>query len=131
MSDVSERRRKPRAKVGSVGEPVWVMLLNVPGASSGVRAKVIEANDLGIGIETDARLEPNTLLSIEGLAADIRSNGKAQARVVDSKPFQSVYRAGLTFENGHQNGNGPVAASTEAVPDYYELLQISPNADPD
>jgi hypothetical protein len=132
MSEVSERRRKPRAKAGSTGEPVWVMLLNVPGAAAAVRARVIEANDLGLGIETDARLEPNTLLTVEGLAGNIRSNGKAQARVVDSKPFQSVFRAGLTFENGRrENGNGPVATSTEAVPDYYELLQISPNADPD
>jgi hypothetical protein len=135
MSEVSERRRKPRAKIGSTGEPVWVMLGNVPGSAGAVRAKVIEANDLGLGIETDVRLEPNTLLTLDGLtakdglAANIRPNGKAQARVVDSKPFQNVFRAGLTFENGRESG--PAAVSTEAVPDYYELLQISPNADPD
>jgi hypothetical protein len=132
MSEVSERRRKPRAKVGSTAEPVWVLLLNVPGSATTVRAKVLEANDLGLGIETDCRLEPNALLTVDGLAANLPPAGKVQARVVVCKPFQGVFRSGLTFENGRrENGNGPAAMSTEALPDYYELLQISPNADPD
>ncbi len=111
---------------------MWVTLLNVPGSATEVRAKLLEANDLGLGVETDCRLEPNALLTVDGLGANHRSSGKVQARVVECKPFQSVFRTGLTFENGHrENSNGPAAASTEAVPDYYELLQISPNADPD
>jgi hypothetical protein len=132
MSEVSERRRKPRAKVGSTAEPVWVLLQNVPGSAAEVRAKVLEANDLGLGIETDCRLEPNVLLTVDGMAASHRSNGKVHARVANCKPFQNVFRSGLTFENGHgETANGPSAVSTEALPDYYELLQISPNADPD
>ncbi len=47
--------------------------------------------------------------------------------MVECKPFHGGFRSGLAFENG----NGAAAASGEAVPDYYELLQISPNADPD
>jgi hypothetical protein len=57
------------------------------------------------------------------------SNGKVRARVVDCKPFQGIFRAGLAFESTFESGNS--APPTEEVPDYYELLQISPNADPD
>jgi hypothetical protein len=127
MSEVSERRRKPRQKPGHAGEPVWVMLLNVPGSSTEVRAKLVDTSELGFGIETDCRLEPNAVLTVDGHVGQNGPNGKVRARVVDCKPCQGGYRAGLTFENG----NGPTAKMGEALPDYYELLQISPNADPD
>ncbi|MGP0070848.1 MAG: DnaJ domain-containing protein [Bryobacteraceae bacterium] len=126
MSEVSERRRKPRQKTDRSGEPVWVILQNVPGAAAEVRAKVLDSSDLGLGIETDCRLELNAVLSVDGPVGANGQNGKIRARVVDCRPFEGIFRAGLMFENG----NG-AAAPTEAVPDYYEILQISPNADPD
>ena len=132
MSEVSERRRKPRQTPGRPGEPVWVMLLNIPGSAAEVRAKVVDTSELGLGVETECRLEPNVVLTIDGHLINHGSNGKMRARVVDCKPFHGAFRAGLTFEAAHENGNGAAApASSEAVPDYYELLQISPNADPD
>jgi hypothetical protein len=134
MSEVSERRRKPRIKPGPPDEPVWVLLQNVPGSAAEVRARVMDTSELGLGIETDCRLELNAILTVDGHAANHGSNVKVRARVVDCKPFQGIFRAGLAFEgvfeNGNGNGNG-APTSTEAVPDYYELLQISPNADPD
>jgi hypothetical protein len=128
MSEVSERRRKPRQKPSRTGEPVWVKLLNVPGAAAEVRAKVLDTSELGLGVETDCHLEPNAVLTVEGHIGVHGPNGAMRAKVVNSKAFQGVFRAGLTFENG--NGSGS-ATSGEALPDYYELLQISPNADPD
>ena len=131
MSEVSERRRKPRHKPGRPDEPSSVILLDVPGSAAEVRAKVLDSNDLGLGIETDCRLEPNTLLTVDGQLAGHNGHnglhGKMRARVLNCSPFQGAFRASLAFENG--NARGP--ASAEAVPDYYELLQISPNADPD
>jgi hypothetical protein len=128
MPAVSERRRKPRQNPSRAEEPVWVMLRGVPGSAPEVRAKVLDTNELGLGVETDCRLEPNALLTVDG-----QSNGKVRARVVDCAPFRGVFRSGLIFEtaSSSENGHKPAAASTEAVPDYYELLQISPNADPD
>jgi hypothetical protein len=125
MSEVSERRRKPRHKPGRTDEPFSVTLLDVPGSAAEVRAKVLDSNDLGLGIETDGRLEPNTLLTVDGKIGG--HNGKMRARVLNCSPFQGAFRASLVFENG--SARGP--ASTEAVPDYYEVLQISQNADPD
>src|ERR1700722_12806174 len=128
MSEASERRRKPRQKPSHSEEPVWVMLRDVPGSTTDVRAKVVDTNELGLGVETDSRLEPRAILTVDGQVANHGSNSKLRARVVDCTAFRGVFRSGLTFESG--NGNG-AAVSTEAVPDYYELLQISPNADPD
>jgi DnaJ domain len=133
MSEVSERRRKPRIKAGRPGESVWVLLHNVPGSAAEVRAKVMDTSDLGLGIETECRLELNAILTVDGQVATPGSIGQVRARVVDCKPFQGIFRAGLAFEGVHEQGNGHGTAptSTEAVPDYYEVLQISPNADPD
>jgi hypothetical protein len=130
MSEVSERRRKPRHQPGRPGETIWVSLHNVPGSDAAVRAKVLDTSDLGLGVETDCRLELHSVLTIDGQIGSHGQNGhKLKARVVNCTAYQGVFRAGLTFENG--NGNGAAAAAGEALPDYYELLQISPNADPD
>src|SRR3984885_15873879 len=105
MSDVSERRRKPRQKPGRTDEPVWVMLQGIPGSATDVRAKVLDTNELGLGVETDCRLEPNAVLTVDGQIASHGSNGKIRARVVDCKPFRGVFRAGLKFETTFENGN--------------------------
>jgi len=148
MPEMSERRRKPRQKPNHGGDPVWVMLHNVPGSTAQVRARVVDTSDLGLGVETDCRLEPNWVLTVEGRLSNYGPNGSMRAKVVNSKPYQNLFRAGLTFEMASENGNGSSpgsgagsnagssagssdAASNDAVPDYYELLQISPNADPD
>ena len=125
MSEVSERRRKPRQRAGRIEEPVWVTL-NLPGSIAGVRAKLVDTSDLGLGVETDCKLEPNAVLVVEGHATSNGLHGPARARVVECKPFENGYRSGLAFEDA-----AAAAAKAEAVPDYYELLQISPNADPD
>jgi DnaJ domain len=128
MSELFERRRQTRQKPGgNGGEPVWVVLLNVPGSAAEVRAKVVDTSELGIGIITDCRLEPNAVLIVDGQIGQNGSNGKVSARVAHSKPFEGGYRSGLAFDTG----NEPVSKSGDAVTDYYELLQISPNADPD
>lgn len=130
MSELSERRRKPRQKPGRPDESIWVLLHNVRGATSEVRAKVLDASESGIGIETECRMESNAVVTVEGQVGPNGFIGKARARVVDCKPFGGLFRAGLEFESAFENGNG-AASSGEAVPDYYEVLQISPNADPD
>jgi DnaJ domain len=129
MPDAAERRRKPRHRAGQSGETTWVVLYEVPGSAAGVRAKLLDSNDLGFGIETECQLERNAVLTLEGHVGAQGSASKLRARVVDCKPFQGVFRSGLRIEKGFENGHA--AASGEPVADYYEVLQISPNADPD
>ena len=129
MPAASERRRKPRRREGQPGESTWVVLHDVPGAAAGIRAKLLDSNELGLGVETECALQQNALITVDGQVGAHGSASKVRARVVDCKPFQDVFRSGLriesTFENGHGTGSG------EPVEDYYEVLQISPNADPD
>ncbi|HEX5228966.1 MAG TPA: DnaJ domain-containing protein [Bryobacteraceae bacterium] len=75
------------------------------------------------------------MITVDGNIGPHGSVAKLRARVVDCKSVHGMYRAGLKFEHGTENGNGngtgAATATAEALPDYYEVLQISPNADPD
>lgn len=131
MSDTAERRRKPRHRVEKPGENTWVALYDVPGSASGSRAKLLDTSDLGLGIETEFQIERNAVITVEGKLSPQASPSKVRARVVDCKPYRGAFRSGLRIENGFENGNGNGAAAGEPTADYYEVLQISPNADPD
>jgi DnaJ-domain-containing protein 1 len=125
MSEASERRRKARQKPAR--SPHQVTLLNVPGASGEMHAKVLDMNELGLGVEMDRALDLNAVIILQGQLGLDGAISKARARVVRCDEIPGGYRTGLAFETGPgQNGK-----AGEAVPDYYELLQISPNADPD
>jgi DnaJ domain len=127
MSDVSERRRKLRQKPPGNGDAPVVMLLNVPGATGEIKAKVLDAADIGLGVQTDCALQVNAVLIVQGRLGHDGAITKVRARVVRCDAIQGGYRSGLAFETGPgQNGK-----AGEAVPDHYEVLQISPNADPD
>ena len=131
MSAVSERRRKPRQKTGRPGEPSWVVVYDVPGFPTGLRAKLVDTNDLGLGLETDCSIAPETIVGIEGRLNNDVAAGKTRARVVDCKPCNGSFRVGLKLEPESEKTSHFALKSDESVPDYYELLQISPNADPD
>jgi hypothetical protein len=72
-------------------------------------------------------LEENTFVIVQGLPGVSGANGKIRARVVRCQSASDGFVAGLTYEEAR----GREAATDEAIPDYYEILQISPNADPD
>ncbi len=127
MSQAPERRRKPREKRSEGAEIYWVTLQNVPGRSGDVRAKVIDSSDLGLGIHLPFWLRDDDKVVVSGL--DGVSNGHVNARVVRcGLAADGGYNAGLAFELGHEPSGKKPAGS---LPDFYELLQISPNADPD
>jgi DnaJ-domain-containing protein 1 len=125
MSEASERRRKARQKPAR--SPHQVTLLNVPGAAGEIQATVLDMNELGLGVETDCALELNAVIILQGQLGQDGAISKARARVVRCDAIPGGFRTGLALETGPgQNGK-----TGDAVPDYYELLQISPNADPD
>jgi DnaJ-domain-containing protein 1 len=125
MSEVSERRRKARLK--PVRNPHEVTLLNVPGSAGEIQAKILDMNEIGLGVETDCVLELNAIIIVKGQLGQDGVTSKARARVVRCDAIPGGYRTGLALETGPgQNGK-----AGEAVPDHYEVLQISPNADPD
>ena len=127
MAQESERRRKPRQKAVRGTEVLWVTLHNVPGSSDEVRAKVIDVSDGGIGVETSCVLQENSFIIVHGLPGGSGPNGKLRARVVRCQATSEGFLAGLMYEEAR----GREQQSDDAIPDYYEILQISPNADPD
>jgi hypothetical protein len=127
MSEVSERRRKTRQKAAENGQSRVVMLLNVPGAAGEIEAKVLDTADVGLGVVTEHAVQVNAVIIVKGRLGHDGAISKVRARVVRCDAISGGYRTGLAFESGPgQNGT-----AGEAVPDYYEVLQISPNADPD
>jgi hypothetical protein len=108
---------------------MWVMLQNVPGRQGEVRAKVVDLSETGVGIELSFWLREKELVVVNGLSGIANSNGKVRARVVSCQATSDGYRAGLAYEEGHEPKKK--AVMDEALPEYYELLQISPNSDPD
>ena len=127
MSEVSERRKKTRQAAARVPEAQWVTLSKVPGSVGDIKAKILDTSDAGLGVEMESAIEINTIVIVDGLVGPGGPTKKVRARVVRCDAISGGYRVGLAVEIGPgQNGK-----LSEAVPDYYELLQISPNADPD
>ena len=127
MSQGKERRRKTRHKISTATEPVWVTLQNVPGRSGEVRAKVADMSDEGLGLILPFKLREQEVLAIKGLPGTPASAPAVNARVVYCASIPEGYHAGLTYEEKRESAG----ELEEAVPDFYELLQVSPKADPE
>ncbi|HYL38095.1 MAG TPA: DnaJ domain-containing protein [Bryobacteraceae bacterium] len=132
MSQASERRRKPRQKTARGTEPVWVILQNVPGRSGEVRAKVLDMSEHGLGIELPFWLRENDVLFVKGLHGHSTSaNGRIKARVVRCASVEDSYHAGLHLEDVQSRIPETNVLGDDGVPDYYDILQVSPKADPE
>jgi DnaJ-domain-containing protein 1 len=127
MADRSERRRKARKIAPRGGEAHWVTLSNVPGSDGEVAAKIIDLTDIGLAVETQLPLTQHSVVLVNRRLGADGSSTKARARVVHCDAIPGGYQSGLSFENGPE----PNIKPGQALPDYYEILQISPNADPD
>jgi hypothetical protein len=102
------------------------------GGMQAVKARLVDASDWGVGIETSLPLEVGVGVAILGPTAMLRSlNGNKQARVVHCRlQDEGVYRTGCAFEGEPQPKRRQATAAAETdIDDYYEILQISPNAD--
>ena len=123
MSKLIERRRKPRRKTVRASGPTWVMLENVQGARTDIRAKVVDFNETGIRIHVSLPLRVNHIVLVKSQAPGVVPDGRATARVVDCRALIGTgYTAGLTFQKAdslERDGD-----------DYYEILQVSRKADP-
>jgi hypothetical protein len=134
MSKTVERRKQSRrneAKASAEGIHIAVILPN--GGMQAVKARLVDASDWGVGIETSAPLEVGAKVAFLGpLAGQAGLNGKKSARVVHCRlRDEGAYRTGCAFDDAEpskRRAAAPAALENE-IDDYYELLQISPNAD--
>jgi len=127
MPRVSDRRRKPRRRAIAETETTWVKLEGLPGTPNEVLAKIVDASEVAIGVELSVALEENTYVIVNGHAGGPTSDGKIRARVVRCIALPGGgFSAGLIYEEGSESDR-PTGYS-EPIVDYYEVLQISPNA---
>ena len=122
MSPNPERRRHPRSKPFP-GQRDLTIIYETGSSRNMMAAKLLDFSEDGMGVETEIPLAEGSLVEILG---DIQRAGSR--RPLEREGFVRWCRAA---------GNGRFVAglyvreeTTKTVPDYYEFLQISPNAEP-
>jgi hypothetical protein len=96
---------------------------------------VIDASESGFGVETTMPLEAGVTVSVEGtlLREGQPREIQGEVRVIFCTAQRGgTYRLGLILETGAgQAPGGEAEPESEEDSDYYEVLQLSPNADPE
>lgn len=113
---------------------VLVRLSGANRSGAEVSARVLDVSEGGIGLELNAQLHRGELVEIAGevRVADGPHWPSGIARVRWCLPAgKDGYRAGLSFEQSTEVHGASGGDSADAQEDHYELLQLSPNADPE
>ena len=132
MAERSERRRKPREPT-PVGEAIEFDFSSGAGKTRRLSARLIDISDFGCGIETEEPLTVGADLKAFNLPAPNFRNadGTTETQVIHCRLHdEGVYRSGLAFEAAHARASRKIEGDP-SLTDYYEALQVSPNADLD
>jgi DnaJ domain/PilZ domain len=131
MSKIENRGRLRRPAMAGQAS----LLVRLSGrAGAEVSAKVVDISESGIGLEINGLVHRGELVEIDGevKTADGRNLPYRVARVRWCSPVgNGGYRAGLSFEQAAGDRGASNADFADAQEDHYELLQLSPNADPE
>jgi hypothetical protein len=137
QTSAKERRQSPRHKSSPSQEAVSIRLEGGDHAARPLVAMITDVSDGGIGIEVPLPLKVASLVSVTGVIVAGMSRKKldaASARVVYcNKQAGSSYWIGLAFTHVGKNSehNRSTSALDPPESDYYDILQLSPKADPD
>ncbi|MBM3739476.1 MAG: hypothetical protein FJW39_27220 [Acidobacteria bacterium] len=129
MGTVERRRkaRKPKAQPVQVKLSIQVRT----GVVQIVPAKVVDLHEDGCGVETSTELAAGQPVVLIGDLAQSGAEQQVQARVAWSARRGEAWRAGLQFAEAQEFRAQPPKWPAHEFPDHYEVLQLSPNADPD
>jgi len=130
----AERRRQNRRR-GRAEQPLGIAITVGNGAPE-IPARLIDTSESGIGIETAVPLTVGNVVRVhspEGINGRIGAH-KAQVRWCE-RGSNGSFQSGLRFDDDEtpqsKNGRAETARPPEEKPDFYEVLQLSPNADPE
>ena len=109
------------------------------GKVAATQATLIDFSEYGCGLQTPLPLNVGEMVTVKNLGFPNGENGVSarKARVAYCRLHdQGVYRSGLVFEEKpdtkHKAANGQAkTVADSSLPDYYEILQVSPQADLD
>ncbi len=86
----------------------------------------LDISDSGVGIECPNPLQPGAVVYVQSRDSSV----DGECVVVHCTRRGEKYHVGLEFsEERVQQGPPPASGATENEPDYYDVLQISPNAE--
>lgn len=137
------RRRAPRRNV-SAPSVIRVELRDGMGNPRNITADLIDWSDTGLSISLVAPIKPGIVITVRGKLGDERIEISRRATVTWCKEDpKGGYRAGLEFietksEGPHGSYQHEFKERTDAQEpgaangqpqDYYEIMQLSPNAD--
>lgn len=118
---MSDKRRKQRQLFECALEVTWKDSQEV---SRTIAVQAIDLSDSGIRVESNERIDLHTEVFVR--AERYGLTGTTAVRHCGRRG--SKYVLGLEF---HPDGAASSSGEPEAFVDYYELLQISPNAEPE
>ena len=133
MQPETERRRYPRVRKAEADS----LQVGVRHAAAGIRvidATPIDFSEGGLGIRTRAPLEVGKFVTVWGRSStdQAETEEKKSARVVYCRQHEeAAYRAGCVFEEPGKETRYGSGTTAHAFVDYYEVLQVSPNASPE
>jgi len=130
----AERRRQNRRR----GRTEQALRITIAGAngSTEVPARLVDTSDTGIGVETALPLAVGSDVRVhspDGINGRIGAH-KAHVRWCE-RGSNGSFHSGLQFDDDttqeSKNGHAGKATAPEEAPDFYEVLQLSPKADPE
>jgi len=129
-TNTGSRRRNDLRKATGTGV-LRLELKDRAGHSRWLTADVLDLSEEGAGVALATPIAPGTKLTVRTSpgGAGGHSESRAQVRYCCERP-NGAFRAGLEFIHEEQQGSSQqdeTAAPCEAL-DYYELLELSPNA---
>ena len=136
MSGKQERRHPRQTPKRPVG--LQLEVVSGDGKVLAVPATLIDFSDYGCGLQTPSALNVGEVVTVKNLGFPgnlVRVSDK-KARVAYCRHFdEGVFRSGLAFEDQPNSkqppANGYPEAADSSLPDYYEVLQVSAQADLD
>ena len=133
MQHKEERRRKGRRGKGAIGE-VQLEMRGSHGGEKVIRTKLADISYFGCGVDTTSPLQVGEKIRVRGrFVANGSGNTKWRgAQVVHCQMLDAdAYRVGLAFDEPSQETAGAdrtIEVTDGSFVDYYEALQLSPNA---
>ncbi|MFN7993890.1 MAG: DnaJ domain-containing protein [Bryobacteraceae bacterium] len=118
---MSEKRREQRRHTNAMFALTWQ---DAKGKSRTLRARGLNVSKSGMRVETSEEFKPGDEISLRGERHDL--SGKATVRNCARRG--SYFVIGVEF--AEETKNTITLPLADAV-DYYEVLQVSPNADPE
>ena len=128
-----ERRRRPRNEE-PICDDLHIMIELTDGSKKTRKFRLTDVSEWGVGFETASPMVVGAKLAVWGPAIP-GAPRDAHQRIVQVMHCRlisvGVYRAGCTFEDSPktESGESENDVADDSFVDYYELLQVSANAD--